>query len=359
MSYYFKNISNFQNQDSIFFLCGVVFNANKPDEDKRVVLKKFLDKKGFSSIILEENFVIGQNSNKLGYKFIKIKNLNDVETLAGMIVDGIFIIHESHSTASEIALFASNDNIAKKVFVLVPDEENAQENHFSGFLSLGYKDLIRKPFKFYPVTEKHVINENNIKTYTYFHNNQIEEYLGKEIEKCILSTKKPFNLNLMRVSYHTNTINNISYYIFHNLIHISIDIQLLKYYMMAIFNISEFRIELRNTNTFIEGLEVCEKWFKKVLLNTIQSYEKIMIKDLECKFVLSNLINKRIDLGKAISFILYSFHALDWIKIEPSDDRGITISIRSETSKGFKAIYTKYADIMCEYKTLDLEEIVL
>ncbi len=360
MNYSFKQIYDFNNPDPLFFLCGVKYNEKTPQEDKRVVLKNFLDEKGYHSIILEQHFVPGKNGEKLGYKFIELKNLNDVETLACMLVDGIFIIHESHSTAAEIALFSSHESVANKVFILIPDNENVEENYFSGFLSLGYANLIPKPIIFYPVTEKHLINEHNMKIFTYFNNNKIGENLKKEINKHLSTVIKAKKLKVIKCRYQMNIIDSISYYFSSdNVLCISVDVHLLKYYIMAIFNISDFRREFKHATKFFDVVSICEKWFGSILLNTIQCNEKIKINDFESVFVISNSVNTRLNLRKAISFILYSFHALGWVKIEPSDNSGISISKESETSTGFKSIYTKYTDIICEYQPLNLKGILL
>jgi hypothetical protein len=360
MKYYFRQISKYRNPVPLYFLCGVKYNNKKPDDDKRVVLKKYLDSKGCCSMILEQHFVLNKNNQRLGYEFIELKNLNDVETLACMAVDGIFIIHESHSTAAEIALFASNESVAKKTYILVPDEDNAETNHFSGFLWLGYKDLIPSYITFHPVTEKYIVNESKIEIKTFFKDNQIGENLGKEINKFINNSYDWRTLDISKSDYHTSYNKSVSYYIDSNKkIHIFVDVELLKYYMIAIFSISQFRDEIRNTSNYFQGLEVCETWFKTILLNTIQRDETINILDLKCKFNIANSINGRLDFRKAISFILFIFHAVGWIEIDPADNKGIAISKKTKTSKGFKFIYEKYADIICEEHQLDFEGILL
>lgn len=359
MNYTFKKITNFHNPNPLFFLCGVKYNENNPHEDKRVVLKNYLNSKGYCSIILEEHFVPGMNRKKLGYKFIKLENLNDVETLACMLVDGIFIIHESQSTAAEIALFSSHESVAEKVFVLVPDIENSEEDHFSGFLYFAYKNIIKEPITFYPITEKHIISENTINIFTYFNSNQIGENLSTHIDDYICTINKTKNLTLAKRTYN-NKYNSIVYYFTAgSIIRASINVQYLKYYILALFNISEFRNEFKSTTRFFDAVSSCEKWFKRVLLNTIIENEKTNNRDFKLEFEILNSINPRLDLRKAISLTLYSFHALGWISINPSENRGITISKKTEESSGFKSIYIKYADIINEYQPFDFEDFIL
>lgn len=349
MGYYFKH-KCIQNPKPLFFLCGIKYNKKIPNEDKRVVLKKFLDNKGFYSLILEKDFPINK------YRLIGLDNLNDVETSVCMIADGIFIIHESHSTAAEIALFASNNPVANKVFILVPDKVNAGVDHFSGFLSLAYGPLITEPpIIFYPVTETHIISESNIKTFTYFNDNKIGKNLGGKINECISHIIKKRDLNVIKANYGEHIFNSISYYfISDNVICISIDVQLLKYYIIAIFSISEFRNELRNSKSFYKALAICEKWFIKILLNTIERNERKPIKDYKPKFEILNSTNPRLELREAISLILYCFDAFGWIKIPTIFNKGIAISKETVASTGFKSVYSNYADVIGEDKVLNL-----
>ncbi|MBV4420329.1 hypothetical protein KM800_13540 [Clostridium tyrobutyricum] len=356
MQYYFKNIAKYKNPVPLYFLCGVKYNFVNPKDDKRVVLKEYLEGKGYHCIILEENFVINKDKNgkMLGYKFINLENLNDVETLACMAVDGIFIIHESHSTAAEIALFASNNCIAKKTFVLIPDKENAEINHFSGFLLWGYSDLIAKREIFYPVTEKYIKNRVNVEIRTYFNKNIIGKNLSAKIDKFIDNKPDNKNLEIIESSYGKNINNLNSYRIESNKkIHISIDLEILRYYTIAIFNIPEFRKDFRSANNFFEGLTICQKWLKKLFLNTVQKHRKEDISSLDCVFEISNSINARLNFRKAISFILYILHAMEWIKIDPRNEKGISISKRTDTSRGFKYIYEKYNNIISKEDLLD------
>ncbi|BCZ48464.1 hypothetical protein psyc5s11_45310 [Clostridium gelidum] len=358
MKYYFRQINEYKNPVPLYFLCGVQYNKKNPQDDKRVVLKEYLKEKKCCSIILEQYFNPKKSSGKLGYDTIGLQNLNDVETLACMAVDGVFIIHESHSTAAEIALFASTEAVAEKTFVLVPDKENAETNHFSGFLELGYKSLMPRHITFTPVIEKHIVNESKVEIKTFFKNNKIGKNLEKKIDDCINNAYRFKVLNIKKSNYHLNYNESISYYIdSNNLINMSIDVQLLKYYMIAIFSISEFRKEIRKTLRYFDGLTVCEVWFKKILLNSIQRNEASSIGKLNCKFEISNSINGRLDFRKAISFILYIFHGLGWIEIDINDKKGITMSKKTDDSTGFKYIYEKYSNIICEDTYLDIEGI--
>ncbi len=359
MTYIFNKITNFHNPNPLFFLCGVKYNEKNPDDDKRVVLKNHLKNKGYYSIILEENFIPGMNGQKLGYKFIELKNLNDVETLACMIVDGIFIIHESHSTASEIALFSSNESVAKKVFVLVPDAEIVEENHFSGFLYFGYKDIIKKPITFYPVIERYIVGENNSKILTYFNKNEIGGYLSQSIDNYIHKISCTQNLNIVKKGYNNRNSSIVYYFSSDSEIVASINVQVLKFYILALFNISDFRSEFKDTTKFFEAVSICEKWFKMVLISTIQANEKSSIMEYNFRFEILNCVNSRLNLRKAISFTFYAFHAIGWISIEPTEDRGISLSKKTEESEGFKAIYSRYSDLINEYELLDFEGFIL
>ncbi|MCW6091722.1 hypothetical protein FC826_03000 [Clostridium botulinum] len=362
MKYYFKQIDKYENPIPLFFLCGVKYNEKNPDDDKRVVLKKYLESKGCFAIILEENFApyASKNNKKLSYKDIGLNNLNDVEALACMAVDGVFIIHESHSTAAEIALFASNEVVTKKTFVLVPDQENSQMQHFSGFLSFGYKNLLPKCLIFNPVTEKYFINEDKIEIKTYFNDNKIGHNLGIGIDNFMKQAHEIKQLQIIKSEFNKDGSKVNSYYIdSKNKIRVSLNVELLRYYIIAVFSIREFRQKLYETTSFLEGVILCEKWFKEILLNTLQRNEHENILNYDCIFRISNIVNSRLDLRKAISFILYIFNAVGWIKINSASREGITICRKTSSLIGFKAIYEKYSCIIFNEEFTDFEGIEL
>ncbi|EGT3613442.1 hypothetical protein E5N06_08815 [Clostridium perfringens] len=356
MKYYFNQIKEFRNPITLFFLCGVKYNNRQPELDKRVVLKKYLMEKNCHSIILEENFVPRRNGGKLSYSDIYLNNLNDVETLACMIVDGVFIIHESHSTAAEIALFASNEVIRDRIFILVPDEENSQTRHYSGFLSLAYKNLLPNCIEFIPAIEKYMINNEKIEIRTYFNENKIRNNLERKINCAIENTKKINEIKLCKSDYGKEYLKVSSYYIKGKNIYFFINCKDLRYYIIALFSIKEFRNEVKKNNEFIEVVILCEKWFREIILNTAQRNEKFDISNKNIIMRLTDIKSNNIDLRKTISFIFYIFHALNWIEIYLEDGkRKVRLCKKTTNNTGFKYIYDKYSNIILKEELINFE----
>lgn len=361
MRYYFNQIEHFKNPVPLFFLCGVKYNKRNPYDDKRVVLKKYLAMNKCYSIILEENFIpvpYKKGKIRLTYSEIGLNNLHDVETLACMVVDGVFVIHESHSTAAEIALFASNECLTDKIFVLVPDEENAQTKHYSGFLSFAYESLLPKYIIFNPVVEKNIINEENIEIKTYFNQNKIGKHLGEKIDEFVSKADDNKEIQIVKSKFNKKSRKLNSYYIENDKIYFFINIQVLRYYIIALFNILEFRNNFKKCNGFKESVCLCESWFKQIMMNTAQRNEKNDIFQYRSIFKISNVINSRLDLRKAISIILYMFHATGWINIDLSSDcKKVSICKKTDSSSGFKVVYEKYYNIILKEELVDFEGI--
>ena len=106
------------------FLCGTKYGRNSM-KDKRNVIRNFIKTSNscYKPIILEDNFIFKKNMSRfLVYDDIYMKDLYQVEMLTNYLSDKNIIIHESISTGAETGLFLSEEQMAKKTCLLVPDQ---------------------------------------------------------------------------------------------------------------------------------------------------------------------------------------------------------------------------------------------
>lgn len=139
MNYVFTNKPEFEEPIRVLFLCGTKYTKN--DSDKRTILKKYLERAPENkAIILEEyyNFKQNRNSPLLSYYETELFSLFNIEMLAAAFSTNVIIIHESNSTAGEIAAFAGNPYIRDKLIVLAPERYSIEEEKISNFLSLAF-----------------------------------------------------------------------------------------------------------------------------------------------------------------------------------------------------------------------------
>ena len=201
--YTFSDISSFSNPIKIIFLCGSKYIKEK--ENKRIVLKKYLEEKNKKNkvLILEENFTFRKKDRDLfSYGQIGLKNLHDVEKLTALLADKIFIIHESFSTAAEIGVFSTNENLYDKICIMAPDKYNFQEDVISAFLKLGFwkneKPLLKPVIRFLFKPEIQIISEDKNVTLTSFIKNKKNDIMADKIDKFIDIEEGSINLSISK-----------------------------------------------------------------------------------------------------------------------------------------------------------------
>lgn len=332
---------------NIIFLCGVKYTID--EQDKRNVLKKFLhdlDSKN-NIIILEENFIFGKsNKNKLSYDDIFMNDLNSVETLTALFSDLVFIIHESNSTAAELGIFATNEILKDKLCLLVPDEFSVEENKISSFLYLAFfrKKSDIKKIVFYPSTEvwRSSVYKSNFKTR--FLNDEIGQNLAKNIQDVIKKQKtiNP-NIKIVRAKFnkHSNDIDVISY-MYNRLtrqIDLSISGDIIKWQVISLFNIDEFRTEIRKNKTISEHVTYLVNFYKEALKNTLEYKEGYSIDKV-------NIIVKgtTLNIRNIVAYLLYLLQAMNKIEFIQEGEDPYIRKIRIDND--FNNLYKLYCDFV-------------
>ena len=352
MDDYLFSENEMNRKDRVFFLCGVKFQSHS--SDKRVVLKNYIESlnKIYKVIILEENFVFKKNEKGyLAYDDIFMKDLNQVETLTALFSDFVFIIHESISTSAELGMFATNELIAPKVILLIPEEIAIEENKTSGFIDMAFfknkeDQKIRKIF-FNPSLEIWKKSEYKIDYRTYFSNNEIGTNLSKNINNLILAKSQYKDKVMIKKNIYKNFFNKpdiLSYYldIKNNKIYVKVSAQILRIHILSLFNIDDFKNNLRKNKKIVEHINYIKNVYEKILKETIQEKEgkefnSIIINIMENHISGTSI---KIEIQQAIGYYLYLLQAMKWISLQQDDEnidfRKISISME------FEEIYKEY-----------------
>jgi hypothetical protein len=345
MSYIFNKITSLPKLN-IIFLCGSSFDY-KNDNDKRKILKEHILKTEQDTfvVILEENFIFGKSNNSfLGYNEIFMKNLKDIEMLTAFFADKVIIIHESISTAAELAAFASDKVLNKKICLLVPYEVAIEEDKISSFLRLAYlkgSDKVNV-ITFYPEVFKYIISDNHINIRTNFFNNEIGYNLSKKIKSFI----NTIDWNVDKIDIKPNVygkpssnLNIISY----SDVCIYVSVKVVIYQMISLFNLECFKTEIRTHKSISDHVSYIEKLYKEIINNTINE-EKGKILNINSIIIKED---KTISLRDTIAYSLYLLQAMKLIKFNKSVE-GYKITITTDMTS---EICNKYKELINEVKS--------
>lgn len=349
--YIFKS-KKINNEYRYIFLCGTKF-SDKIENDKRVVLRKFLQETNLNyiPIILEDNFVFRKNKSKhLSYDDIHMKDLYSVEMVVNYLADNNIIIHESISTGAEIGLFLSVEEALKKTCILLPDSMAIEEDKLGGFLRLAFRRQIPKlkVITFYPRIENNIVSINNCNWHTYFNKNKVGNYLGSEIRKFINGTHLNDQITFTKSKKEVSD-GKIHYSVKAGKLVITAKPRVIMLCICTLFNIKEFRNEIINCtpDTLSKYVSKITEWLKQIFVNTL---EEITGEDIiECRIVPEMYIRK-VYISHIIGMCLYLMQAAEFIQISKYDNylktKKVVISRKILSDMNGKNIffYEKYKD---------------
>lgn len=339
--------SEIERRERIFFLCGVRFQNH--NSDKRIVLKKYITSinRLYKVVILEENFMFRKNTKGyLAYDDIFMKNLKQVEILTALFSDFVFIIHESNSTSAELGMFATNELIAPKIILLVPDEIAIEENKINNFIRLAFfrnentENQEIKKIIFNPSLTVWKKSKFKMDYRTYFLNNKIGENLSRNIKNIIFNKGKIKDKVIIKNNMYNKFYsdqNILSYYVEDEDINVKISSQILRIHILALFNIDDFKNNLRKSKKISEHVTYIKKIYEHILSETIQDKEGKTFNSISIN-IMENNIN--INIQQAIGYFLYLLQAMEWISLQQEDE---SIDLRKiSISMEFEEIYKEY-----------------
>lgn len=326
--YYYSKEHTYADPLNIAFLCGSQYAADDLRE-KRNILRTFLEEncRGCRAIILEDNFWFRKtNMQYLSYDSAFLKNLAQVEQLASMYANKIFIIHETISTAAELGMFAINPSLAGKICILTPDDIAIDERKVTGFIAGAFigpkaaENRIGKRIVYYPDVEIKRRSPEKSDYYTYFHNNCIGENLGKQVLSFMPEPTALKHFSFLKCTYGklTHQPDIISYLVDeqNTTIHFSIHASILKILLMALFSISSFRTECRKLKTISEHISYIVSYFQQILLNTASELDGL---DFSNYSFLCDIQESICNLRQSVGYYVYMLQAARLIVLEQQD----------------------------------------
>lgn len=266
------------NDLNVIFLCGVKFDS-KNGSDKRVVLKKYLDKIPENrSIILEEYFSDARKYSKIG-----LRNLHDVETLVACFSNAVIIIHESLSTAAEIGMLASDKVTADKMLVLHPTEDSVEEDKISGFVRLAYyigpEPILQKSRKveFSPLIQRSYTSNDRFVIHTSFPNDFSIQSRAKTSIDDFLTTSSAvplINILFKKITYQkpkSKAPNVADYHISGKDCHVYVHPLALRFLLFSVITLDSTKERIEKSNSIHKLIETLDVELKKLLLKSMQS----------------------------------------------------------------------------------------
>ena len=323
----------------IIFLCGSKYRAGNT-RDKRVVLKKHLEKKypNTHAIILEHNFWFRKTTARyLSYDDIYLKSLAQIEQLASLYADRIIIIHETISTAAELGLFAANPLLLPKVCMLTPDFASVEEDKAGGFIQLAFlKEQVSEPkvklVRYWPDIEIHRNSVNKSDYYTFFHEDMIGDALAERLDSFVQPTSNVMKFEFQKSRFgKPNSDPTILSYFWDSKdqVEVSVPVEILKMQLLALFFHNPVKAQLQRPKEIREHVTTLEQFYRDILKDTLRHIEgkayvtqpiKVSVKGTSC------------NLRQAIGYFLYMLQGANLIHLE-----------QTETKKGSpdrKVVYT-------------------
>lgn len=341
MKYIFTSKPEFEEPIRVLFLCGTKYSKN--EDDKRVVLKSFLEQDSKNKVVILEDYYDFSNKNNelLSYYSANLFDLYHIEMLASIFSTKTFIIHDSFSTAGEICTFASNPNLRDKIVTIVPERYSVEEEKLSSFISLAFwnrknKLISNDILRYYPVTKNIKISDYRSIYHTFFKNNVVPNTLQKEINNILNITN-----DITKVCIYNSSLlsNNVKHNERTTTVHISFES--FKNYMFSIFTVDEIRRKLHSCKKIYEIKNLFKNFFEETLQNTILHH------DGKCK-TLKVILGYQIDLNldDAISMMIFIMNSCGIIRIKKgNEDNNISVSI----CKNSVATTEVYSELLITY----------
>lgn len=339
----FHSFDNYEFPIKFSFLCGCEFLHKDKDNDKRYVLSKFLKTDTHIPLIIEQYFTLKESeTHKLSYIPIGFYGLASAEIATAFLVDYIFIIHETFSTAAELGLFASNINLVKKICLISPHYYSVFDNYVSTFIKdafLNDNDInynIGSHIIYYPSCKFHSIHHKKYTVFTYFPNNdipcymqdEIKEFIGKKLQSSFLIPKKLYK----RYGKYS----------------IPIPIEVFK--TQIVYLIVKYKKYFNNCADMIDYRDRVYRLYISTMFKTLKKHTNI---DLKSNSESINIYIKNfniISLKKLIGMYLYLLHSSELIKLSPYRKKDLDSKI-IKIKKSFRALFLKKFIVKKEPRT--------
>lgn len=254
----------------IHFLCGNKY-VKENVEDKRNILKSYIDSLNNNyALILEKLFMPSE------YMDMGFKDLEEVELMASNYAKSIIILHETVSTAAEIALFGSKRDLKNKILVIYAPYSKIETDVVGNFIKLAYfKDNKIQNSKFDYNTKLHTSKKGNVSYYnTYFPNNKIDDIFKNLLDNFWKSSYTKMDISFNK--YNALCRKENYYKISKKNIFIKLNYEFILSIVLSILLNNDLIKEIRLKEDVVKNM--CSL-IKEILINTISIRELINIDD--------------------------------------------------------------------------------
>lgn len=319
----------------IHFLCGNKYNPEH-NNDKREILKNYIDSIDNNyALILEKLFEIEE------YKLLGFKDLEEVELMASHYARSIIILHETVSTAAEIALFGSKNELKNKILVVYAPSKKIETDNIGNFIKFAFFDegkIINSEYNFYTKLYKY----KNIAFYkTFFKDNKINDDFKKIIIDFWKKAPNVFYIPLTKENTLYCKDNTYSIDEKNKDVKLKLNYEFILSLLISIFLNNSLVKDKRNIEFIVQ--KVCGL-YQDILKNTISNIE---IKNLnDYKIHIKTIDNK--DINLPIKFCIYIL-----VKSELINIKGNNISITND----FKKACNEYKDLIVKKNDPDFFEV--
>lgn len=308
----------------IHFLCGNKYKRNKQN-DKRNILKSYIDSIDNNYALILEKLFEPKEYSSMGFI-----DLEQVELMASHYAKSVIILHETVSTAAEIALFGSKELLKNKILVIYAPKEIIETDVVGNFIRLAYfrNDKVKNSSfnyktKLYNITGKSVAYYN-----TFFQNDVMDDSFVKILNDFWSSSANKLDISLTK----ENSINkkDNTYRIEEKRIKIKLNYEFILSIILSILLNPTLIKNIRNEGEIVKNL--CSL-IRKILKNTISVHEFKNVDDYSVEI----RTNDKQDINLPIRFCIYIL-----IKAGLLNIRNNQISITSE----FKEKNKEYRDLL-------------
>lgn len=322
MNYYFNAEATYELKLNSIFLCGCKYNSVDFD-DKRKALKCFIENqykdRSTRVIILEEccNFLLNKSRRDgvLYYNDVELLNLFEIELLASLYANKIYILHETISTAAELGLFAGCQILRPKICLIVPEQswKKVMPTFIRWAFYMEGACLLEQPIKFKAKLkgDKTYFPPLSASDSADFVNN-----LNSNLSKI----RNPLYTGISKPKYNrfSDTSQNNVEYILTDKLEFHIGVDALKVQLLSMFLKKEIKTELRKAKRLINHVNYLKTQYAQLLFDAVKSVEGENCKNIPPRYFIKGIDN--CDLPKAIGFFLFWLKATNLIDFKPTSD---------------------------------------
>lgn len=294
-----------ENPICIHFLCGNKYKRSS-NKDKRNIIMNYINSfKNNYALILEKYFKLTD------YLDLGFEDLENVELMVSHYARSIIIIHETNSTAGEIALFGSKEDLKDKMLVIYPPDSLIEVNNVGTFLNEAFfknDKIISKPYLF-----DAKLNRRSYPHVRFYDTFFIDNILPDDFKEMILDFWDSndifeYKLSFKKKKYNGSALDTYSINNDDKSVRIVLSYDLIMSLIFSLFSNKTLREQFR----LFPSVNVICNLIKNILINTIIHNEGINATDYS---VTIEMVDEE-DINIPVRFWINIMKAIGLIKVE-------------------------------------------